>query len=180
MIFRLSTNFINHDNETCHFVKHIFLVLISKVNVRREISFCSTLNKGQLGIAHPVRWGWEFCSTLIALNLFPLVKASKKYIHILLYTCKIKSWTRIGWPMGIWLLIVSNSIINQKPFLSRYWSIKKGIIKRFLREDKKNGPRRNSRLPKKYLFHSRPEVLRTTFRRYKISKSQILETLVLL
>ena len=40
------------------------------------------------------------------------------------------------------------------------------------------GPRRNSKLPKKHLFHSRPEVLRTTFRLYKNSKSQTLETLV--
>ena len=39
------------------------------------------------------------------------------------------------------------------------------------RVDKKKGPRRISRLPKKHLFHSRPEVLRTTFRHYKISKS---------
>ena len=57
---------------------------------------------------------------------------------------------------------------------------KNGIIELILREGKKKGPRRNSRLPKKHLFHSRPEVLRTTFRRYKISKSQTLETLVLL
>ena len=39
-------------------------------------------------------------------------------------------------------------------------------------------PRRNSRLPKKHLFHSRPEALWTTFRLYKNSKSQTLETLV--
>ena len=55
-----------------------------------------------------------------------------------------------------------------------------GIIKRILREDKKKGPRRNSRLPKKHLFHSRPKVLWTTFRHYKISKSQTLEMLLLL
>ena len=36
-IFRLSTNFINHNDETGHFVKHIFLVLILKVKVKREI-----------------------------------------------------------------------------------------------------------------------------------------------
>ena len=40
------------------------------------------------------------------------------------------------------------------------------------------GPRRNSRLPKKHLFYSRPETLRTTFKHYKNSQSQTLETLV--
>ena len=81
--------------------------------------------------------------------------------------------------MEIWLLIVSYWTTNQKPFLVQILIYKNGIIKRILREDKKNGPRRNSRLPKKRLY-SRPEVLRTTFKRYKISKSQTLETLVLL
>ena len=42
---------------------------------------------------------------------------------------------------------------------------------RISREDKKRGPRRNLILPKKHLFHSKPEVLRTTFRPYKIPKS---------
>ena len=68
---------------------------------------------------------------------------------------------------------------HQKPFLVQILIYKNGIIKRILREDKKKGPRRNSRLPKKHLFHSTPEVLRTTFRCYKISKSRTLETLVL-
>ena len=36
-------------------------------------------------------------------------------------------------------------------FSSRYRSIKNGIIQRIHREDKKKGPRRNSRLPKKHL-----------------------------
>ena len=81
--------------------------------------------------------------------------------------------------MGIWLLIVSYWTTNQKSFLVQILIYKNGVIKQILREDKKKGPRRNSRLPK-YLFYSRPEVLRTTFRRYKISKSQTLETLVLL
>ena len=40
------------------------------------------------------------------------------------------------------------------------------------------GPRKNSRLPKKHPFHSRPEALWTTFRRYKNSNSRTLETLV--
>ena len=37
LIFRLSTNFIDHNDGTGHFVKRIFLVLILKVNVKREI-----------------------------------------------------------------------------------------------------------------------------------------------
>ena len=37
LIFRLSTNFIDHNDEMGHFVKHIFLVFILKVNVKREI-----------------------------------------------------------------------------------------------------------------------------------------------
>ena len=48
--------------------------------------------------------------------------------------------------------------------------MKKVIIKRIIGEDKTKGPRRNLKLPEKHLFHSRPEVLRTTFRRNKISK----------
>ena len=64
-----------------HFVKHIFLLLILKVNVEMEITFCSTLNKGEMGMAHPVRWGWE-----VALNLFSFVKASKEGFP---YTYKI-------------------------------------------------------------------------------------------
>ena len=37
LIFRLSTNSIDHNDETGHFVKHILLVLILKVNVKKEI-----------------------------------------------------------------------------------------------------------------------------------------------
>ena len=37
LIFRLSTNYIDHNDETDHFLKHIFLDLILKVNVKREI-----------------------------------------------------------------------------------------------------------------------------------------------
>ena len=37
LIFRLSTKFIDHNDKTGHFVKHIFLVLILKINVKREI-----------------------------------------------------------------------------------------------------------------------------------------------
>ena len=37
LIFRLSTNSIDHNDETGHFVKHIFLVIILKVNVKKEI-----------------------------------------------------------------------------------------------------------------------------------------------
>ena len=37
LIFRLSTNFIDPNDETGHFVKHIFLILILKVNDKREI-----------------------------------------------------------------------------------------------------------------------------------------------
>ena len=98
------------------------------------------------------------------------------------YTCKIKSWTRFDWPMGIWLIIVSYETTNQKPFLVQNLIYKIGIIKRIHREDEEKCPRRNSRLPKKHLFQEwkRPEVLRKTFRRYKISKAQNLETLVLL
>ena len=42
------------------YIKQIFLIFILKFNVKREIWFCSTLNKGELGMAHPVRWGREF------------------------------------------------------------------------------------------------------------------------
>ena len=81
--------------------------------------------------------------------------------------------------MGIWLLIVL--LDNQsETILVQILVYKNGIIKRILREDKKKGPRRNSRLLKNHLFPSRPEVVRKTFSRYKISKSQTLETLVLL
>ena len=55
---------------------------------------------------------------------------------------------------------------------------KNGIRKQIPREDEKRGPRRNARLPKKHLFHSRPKALRATFKRYKMSKSLTLETLV--
>ena len=126
-----------------------------------------TLNKGDLGMPHPVRWGLEyFLFNPIALNLLPLVKSSKKGFP---YTCKIYSWTRIGWPIGTWLLSVSWWTTHQKPFLVRILINKNGITKRILREDKKKGSRKNSRLPKKHLFYSRPEVPRTTLRRYKIS-----------
>ena len=37
LIFWLSTNFIDHNDETGNFVKHIFLVFILKINVKREI-----------------------------------------------------------------------------------------------------------------------------------------------
>ena len=37
LIFLLSTNFIDHKDETGYSVKHIFQVLILKVNVKREI-----------------------------------------------------------------------------------------------------------------------------------------------
>ena len=37
LIFQFSTNFIDHNDETGHFIKHDFLVLILKVNVKREI-----------------------------------------------------------------------------------------------------------------------------------------------
>ena len=40
------------------------------------------------------------------------------------------------------------------------------------------GPRRNSRLLKKHPFHSRSKAHRTTFKLYKNSKSQTLQTLV--
>ena len=50
-------------------------------------------------------------------------------------------------------------------------------MKRILWEDKKKGIKKKLKTAKET---SRPEVLRTTFRLYKILKSQILETLVLL
>ena len=78
LIFRLSTNFIDYNDETGHFVKHIFLVLILKVNVKN----------GGLILLHPKKVSWagliqsgeaeNFLFKPIALNLFPLVKASKK------------------------------------------------------------------------------------------------------
>ena len=105
----------------------------------------------------------------IALNLFPLVKASKRFFP---YTCKIYSWTRIGWPMGIWLLVVSYWKTNQKPFLLSILISKKWDRETNPQRGWEKGPRRNSRLPKKHLFHSRPEELPTTFRHYKNSKSQ--------
>ena len=37
LIFRLSTNFIDHNDETGHFVKHIFLVRILQVNVKGDV-----------------------------------------------------------------------------------------------------------------------------------------------
>ena len=82
--------------------------------------------------------------------------------------------------MGIWLLIVSYWTTNQKPFLVQILIYKNATIKRILREDEKKVPRRNSRLSKKHPFHSRPEVLWTTVRRYKISVSDFRDVSVTL
>ena len=134
LIFRLSTNLIDHNDETGHFVKHSFLVLIFKVNVKREILFCSNVNKGELGMAHPVRWGWEFLVQPHCSKLFALVKASKKGFP---NTREIKSRPRICWPMGIWLLIVSYWTTNQKPSLVQILIYENRMIKRIIREDEK-------------------------------------------
>ena len=80
--------------------------------------------------------------------------------------------------MGIWLLIVFYWTTNQKTFLVQIFIYKKWDGKTNLQRGWEKGPRRNTRLPKKHPFYSRPEALRTTFRLYKNSMFQTLETLV--
>ena len=65
-----------------HFVKHIFLVFILKANVKREIYFCFTINKGELGMAHASGEAENFLFNPIVLNLFSLVKASKRFFPL--------------------------------------------------------------------------------------------------
>ena len=101
-------------------------------------------------------WAWliqsdeagSFCSTPL---LFPLVKVSKKGFPC---ACEIWSWTRIGWPMEIWLLIVFYWTTNQKSFWSRYWSIKKDVKTGHQGEQEK-GPENNSRLPNLWILDPR-------------------------
>ena len=77
--------------------------------------------------------------------------------------------------MGIWLLIFSYWTANQKPILVQILSYKNRIVKRIIREDEKSDQEETQDC---YPFHYRLEAYRTTFKLYKNSKSQTLETLV--
>ena len=79
--------------------------------------------------------------------------------------------------MGIWLLIVSYWITNQKSFLVQILIYKNGIRKQILREDEKRDQEETQDCQRSISSILDPKELRTTFRRHKNLKSQ---TLVLL
>ena len=54
-------------------------------------------------MAYSARWGWEFLVQPHCLKPIPIGQRILKGFSLYLY---MSSWTRIGWPMGIWFLTV--------------------------------------------------------------------------